>query len=160
METGFTHEVGVALAEALTFNKTLCMITLSDDYVFNIPSTKIETLGVPAYEAFSAKMRVNTNIILNLPPFDSSSSADESIRESPDKLCIEQQLNHVGRGKLLSSSQTTKGEWVNGLHELDSNNVDEGAAFRISYLYRLPQLDLGMCFNDATNSGLVWFGFL
>jgi hypothetical protein len=153
METGFTDEVGVALAEALTFNKTLCCITLSDDSVFNRPPTKFETLGVPAYEAFSAMLRVNTSIDLNFPPFDSASSGDESLRKSHDQMRIEQRLNYVGRGELLSSSQTTKGEWVDALHELDSCGYDESPTFQVSCLYSLLQLDPGMCFGDANNSG-------
>jgi hypothetical protein len=56
MENGFTDEAGVALAEALTVNKTLRMIPLSE-----------ATLGIQACEAFNAVLRVNTSIVLNLP---------------------------------------------------------------------------------------------
>jgi hypothetical protein len=155
METGFTDEVGVALAEALTFNKTLRSITLlSDESVFSNPPTQIETLGVSAYEAFSAMLRVNTRIILNIPPFDSTSGGDEGLRESHDQLRIEQRWNHVGRGKLLSSSRTARGEWVEALNDVDSSyDVVESAAFQVSCLYSLLRLDPGVCFNDSTTSG-------
>jgi hypothetical protein len=46
MESCFTDEVGVALAEALTVNKTLRKLTLSE-----------ATLGTQTYEAFSAILR-------------------------------------------------------------------------------------------------------
>jgi hypothetical protein len=57
--TDEADEVGVALAEALTVNESLRILTLSE-----------ATLGSQAYDAFSAMMRVNTSIVLKLPPFD------------------------------------------------------------------------------------------
>jgi hypothetical protein len=157
LDHGFTDEVGVALAKALMSNTNLRTITLSVDAVLDEPiatTRNIETLGVPAYEAFSAMLRVNTSITLELPRFDSA-GGDESLRDSRDQMRIEQGLNRVGRGKLLSSSQTTRKEWVDALHKLDSYNfnVDESPTFRIGCLHSLLQLDPGMCFNDASNSG-------
>jgi hypothetical protein len=72
MDDGFTDEAGVALAEALTVNKTLRMIiTLSEG-----------TLGNQTYEAFSAMLRVNTSIVLNHLPRFKTASADGRLRES------------------------------------------------------------------------------
>jgi hypothetical protein len=63
MENDFTDEVGVALAEALTVKKTLCRIYLS----VGVGRGKAK-LGAPTYDAFSAMMRVNTSLVLDLPP--------------------------------------------------------------------------------------------
>jgi hypothetical protein len=68
MENGYNDEAGVALAEALTVNQTLREIILSvipsrgDHYVYNKAS-----LGDQSYKAFSAMLRVNTNLLLDLP---------------------------------------------------------------------------------------------
>jgi tagatose-1,6-bisphosphate aldolase len=68
MENGFKDEAGVALAKALTVNKTLRKITLSvDPFRFQVHNRV--ALGAPAYEAFSAMLRVNTSLVLELPPF-------------------------------------------------------------------------------------------
>jgi hypothetical protein len=53
LEISFTTFAIVALAEALTSNKTLRKITLSVDSVFNLPPRKRVTLGAQAYEAFA-----------------------------------------------------------------------------------------------------------
>jgi hypothetical protein len=72
MEAGFTDEAGVALAETLTVNKSLCDIFLSV-----LPSHGIRrvdnkpTFGAQSYEAFiSAMLRVNTSLMLDLPSFE------------------------------------------------------------------------------------------
>jgi hypothetical protein len=140
MENGFTNEAGIALAEALTVNKTLRKIKLYTDV--RLPLQQVHnqaTLGVKAYEAFSAMLRVNTNLVLKLPPFETA-GADEMLRESHDQLRIEQRLNNVGRGRLLASRQMTGGQWVDALHELNSGNVDDSPAFRVSCLYSLLRL--------------------
>jgi hypothetical protein len=67
MENGFTDEAGVALAEALTINNTLRTITLC--LPGKARTTAIATFGVPAYVALSAMMRVNTSLVVKLPPF-------------------------------------------------------------------------------------------
>jgi urocanate hydratase len=130
MENGFTDEAGVALAEALTINKTLRKITLSSE---------VTTFGAQVYEAFSAMMRVNTGLIVELPQFKTH-GADERLLEARNQMIIEQQLNQAGRGKLLSSSLTTREEYVDALHMLSSNNVDDSPTFRISCLYSLLRL--------------------
>jgi hypothetical protein len=102
------------------------MITLSEPSNFDAQS----------YNAFSAMLRVNTNLVLELPSFETS-GGDGSLRESRKQMIIEQQLNKVGRGKLLSSSQTTREEWVNSLHQISSNNADDSPTFQVSCLYSL-----------------------
>jgi hypothetical protein len=147
MEDGFTDEVGVALAEALTTNKFLHTITLDDTpcgpplrrYVHNKAA-----LGVSAYEAFGAMLRVNTDLNLNLPPFNDTAD-DKGLVDSRDQVRIEQELNYVGRGYLLSSSQTTREEWVDALDELNSDNIDESPEFNVSCLYSLLRLNPGAC---------------
>jgi uncharacterized protein YoaH (UPF0181 family) len=70
MEGGFTDEAGVALAGALTINKTLRMVLLDDDLFVSDPDHTKASLGGEAYEAFGAMLRVNTSIKLDLPTFD------------------------------------------------------------------------------------------
>jgi hypothetical protein len=131
----------VALAEALTVNKTLRSIILDAEPVTLGTFNKIATFGCQAYEAFSAMLRVNTSINLEFPPFDDA-SGDQTLVDSRNQMRIELRLNKVGRGKLLSSSQTTKEEWVDALHELSSNEVDdESDAFRLSCVFGLFRLN-------------------
>jgi hypothetical protein len=137
-ENGFTDEAGVALAEALTVNKTLRKITLTANAFLPQAHTQA-TLGVQSYEAFTTMLRTNTTLNLELPPFETA-GADERLRESRDQLHIEDRLNKAGRGKLLASSQTTKEEWVDALHELNSDNVDFPPALQVSCLYSLLRL--------------------
>jgi hypothetical protein len=69
------------LAEALTVNKTLRKITLS---TIVRPSRQVldrASLAAPAYEAFSAMLRVNMSLVLELPPYEPT-DADERLRES------------------------------------------------------------------------------
>jgi hypothetical protein len=132
---GFADEAGVALAEALTVNKTLCKITLSVQpvlpVVFGSTLHNAATLGSPAYEASSAMLRVNTS--LRVPPFDDT-IADQKLLDSHNQMVIEQGLNHVGRERLFSSSQTTRKEWVDALDELNSySNVDETPEFNVTW---------------------------
>jgi hypothetical protein len=108
-----------------------------DDNLFDIdPVHNKAYLGAQAYEAFGAMLRVNASIELKLPlpPFDDAVE-DQKLDDSRNQMRIEQGLNHVGRGKLLSSSLTTRKEWVDALHELSSYVVDESSAFRVSCLY-------------------------
>jgi hypothetical protein len=130
MDNGFTDKAGVALAKPLTFNKTLCNITLSDQHL------------VPAavYDAFSAMMRVNTSLVLKLPPFETS-GADEMLADSRNQMHIEQRLNRVGRGRRMVLHQATREDWVYSLHEVSSYNVDDSHAFQGSCLYSLLRLN-------------------
>jgi hypothetical protein len=121
----------VALAKALTVNKTLRKIDLHHCEA---------TLGAQAYEAFSAMLRVNTNLVLKLPPFGPD-GADERLNGSRKQMRIELRLNQVGRGRLLASRQTTREEYVDALNELNSYNVDESPAFQVSCLYSLLRLN-------------------
>jgi hypothetical protein len=144
-ENGFTDEAGVALAKALTVNKTLRMVILSTvQPVHGRDVHNKATLGAKSYEAFSVMLRTNTNLNLELPPFENA-GADEKLSESFLQLLIEQQLNQAGRGRLLASSQTTKEEWVDALHELNSCNVDFPPAFQVSCLFSLLRLHPDTC---------------
>jgi hypothetical protein len=146
MKNSFTNEGAVALAEALTVNRALRKITLSDT-----PCRRrlrcgqvrdANTLSSPGYDAFSAMLCVNTSLVLELPTF---TGGDERIVDSRNQVRIEQRLNHVGRGRLLSSSQTPREEWVDALYALNSSNVDETPDFNISCLYRLLRLNPATC---------------
>jgi hypothetical protein len=126
------------------------MINVSDtvhDIRRNVHSKA--ALGASAYETFSAMMRVNIPRTLNLPPYGVPvAGADERLVESHEQMLIEQRLNKVGRGRLLSSRQTTRGEYVNALHELDSFNVDyrNGSPdLNISCMYILLRLNPAIC---------------
>jgi hypothetical protein len=129
MEDTFTDEAGVALAEALTVNKKLRIITLSG-----------ATVGTQAYEAFSAMLRVNTSLVLKLPPFETV-GADERLLRSQQQMVIEQRLNKVGRGRLMVSKETTREAYVDALHGLNTYNVDDSHAFQVSCLYSLLRLN-------------------
>jgi hypothetical protein len=131
----------VALAEALTVNKTLRMLTLSES-----------TLSAQAYDAFSAMLRVNTNLVLRIPPVETAGGggggADEETRlvNARKQMAIEQRLNNVGRGKLLSSSQTPRKEWVDALNNLNSDSsVNEIPEFNVSCLFSLLRLNPSVC---------------
>jgi hypothetical protein len=132
----FNDEAGVVLAEALTVNTTLRMLTLAG--YGNVHHNAI------FYEAFSAMLRVNTYLVLELPPSDDACD-DQRLVDSRNQMRIEQGLNNVGRGRLLSSSQTPRKEWVDALDELNSKNVDESPEFNVSCLYSLLGLNPATC---------------
>jgi hypothetical protein len=153
MEDGFTDEAGVALAEALTINKTLRVLSLDDDFFTVDPDHSKASLGAQAYEAFGAMLRVNTSIKLDLPTFDDA-VGDQKDFEHLKQMRIEQLLNAVGRGRLLVSNQTPREDWVNALQELNAPNND---AFKVGCLYSLLRLNPSVCLlevNDTTNFGL------
>jgi hypothetical protein len=137
MENGFTDEAGVVLAEALTVNKTLRKIKLAVSMRPNFRVRNKAHLGVHAYEAICAMLRTNTNLWLSVPPLCTTSSRDERIIESRKQMRIEQRLNTVGRGTLLSSSNTPREAWVDALQELNSKNIDD--PLKVSCLYSLLQ---------------------
>jgi hypothetical protein len=138
VESGFTNEAGVALAEALTVNKTLCKITLFGNL---FPVQSQDTLGVQSYEAFSAMLRVHTCLNLKLSPFKTA-DADFRLVKCRNQMRIEQRLNKRGRGRLLSSSiQTIKEEWVDALYKLSMYDCDDPSAFRLSCVFSLLRLD-------------------
>jgi hypothetical protein len=161
MDAGFTDAVGVALAEALTVNKTLRKIKLSVKNVHGSTSPNKAALGAPVYEALSAMLRVNTSLILKLTPLktDETDVANERLIQSYNQMIIEQLLNRFGRGRLLTSSNhTTREDWVNALHELSiyPNNVNDAGAFQVSCLYSLLRLQPAICMlrvDDSSDSG-------
>jgi hypothetical protein len=145
VENGFTDEMGVALAEALMVNKNLRKITLS---ARNHRGRNAATLGVPAYDALSAMMRVNTSFAMELPSFMGTDGVNvERLLESRNEMRIEQRLNQVGRGRLLASRQTTREGYVDALHELNISNVDDSPGFQVSCLYSLLRLHPAVCMS-------------
>jgi hypothetical protein len=143
MMNALTNEAGVALAEALSANKTLRKITL-----YLRPSSQgqgADLLSAPVYEAFCAMLRVNTTLLLELSSSDDAGGRDRRLVDSRNQMRIEQELNYVGRGRLLSSSQTPREEWVDALNELNSSNVDESPEFIVSCLYSLLRLNPATC---------------
>jgi hypothetical protein len=126
----------------LTINKTLSRISLSVDDSYTHEKAKF---GGPTYEAFRAMLCVNTYIIVSLPPTDDASSSDQKLVESRNQMRIEQELNLVGRGRLLSPSQTPRKEWVDALIRLNYNNIDESPQFSVSCLYSLLRLNPATC---------------
>jgi hypothetical protein len=138
-----TDEAGVVLAEALTVNKTLRKLTLSGSSQVNNNAT----FGAPVFDAFSAMLRLNTSLVLKLPPFDDAAGDDQRLFDSRNQMRIEQGLNGVGRGRLLASSQTPRKEWVDALNELNSSGVDETPEFNISCLYSLLRLNPATCMS-------------
>jgi hypothetical protein len=142
IENGFTDEAGVALAEALTVNATLRMITVS---VIN-PSPNTHALGVQSYEAFTDMLRINTSLVMELLPFEID-GGDERLDDSYNQMRIEQRLNKVGRGRLLASRQTPREDYVDALNELNSYHVDDSPAFQVSCLYSLLGLHPAVCMS-------------
>jgi hypothetical protein len=147
MENGFTDEAGVALAEALAVNETLRKISLSvHPVVANESFPNTDELGAPSYEASSAMLRVNTSTNLEFPPFPAHyAGGDRGLLGSRNQMVIEMQLNRVGRGRLLASSQTTREEYVVALHELNSNRPSP--AFKVCCLYSLLRLCPAVCMS-------------
>jgi hypothetical protein len=160
MENGFTDEAGVALAGALTVNKTLRKVVLANVLRSDHQVQNKATVGVQAYEAFSAMLRVNTSLTLQLPPFNTA-GGDRRVLESHNQMCIEAHLNKAGRGELLSSSQKTRAAWVDALQKLNAIYVTQPyystPAFQVSCLFSLLRLNPAVCMlqpNDTSNSGL------
>jgi hypothetical protein len=132
----FTNEAVVLLAAALTVNKTLRTINL---YLHTRPRAQdADASCVPVYGAFSAMLRVNTSLVLSLPPFYDA-GGDQRLVDSRNQMRIEQRLNHVGRG------QTTREEWVDALDELKSSHADETPEFNVSCLCSLLRLNPATC---------------
>jgi hypothetical protein len=138
--SNFSNDAIVALAEALTVNTRLHVVRLHDTY----------GLGAPAYEAFGAMHRVNTNISLELSPYVND-IGDERRLELYNQMRIEQRLNSAGRGTLLSVDHSPREEWVHALHELNATNANanESPAFEISCLYSLLRLNPNVCSSQV-----------
>jgi hypothetical protein len=156
MENGFTDEAGVALAEALTVNKTLHTINLSA-MVFDSNEHTKAVLGASTYEAFTAMLRVNTSLVLGLPPFKDTGGDHKRDKKHFNQMVIELRLNKVGRGRLLASRQTTREEWVDALHKLSTyDDVNDSPSFDVSCLYSLLRLNPAICLlklDGTTNPG-------
>jgi hypothetical protein len=138
MEDGFTDEAGVALAEALTINKTLRVLLLDDSLFANDHVNTKASLGAQACEAFGTMLRVNTSIKLKLPVLHAAVGDRKAVNHY-NQMLIEQRLNEVGRRRLLASSQTPREEWVDALQELIAPNDDD--LFEVSCLYSLLRLN-------------------
>jgi hypothetical protein len=137
MENGFTDEGGVALAEALTVNKTLRKVKLAISMRTTFRVRNKAHLGVHAYEAICAMLRVNTNLFLSVPPC--TAGGDERLLQSRKQMSIEKRLNEVGRGTLLSSIDTPREAWLDALQELNHKDIDD--TLKVSCLYSLLQLN-------------------
>jgi hypothetical protein len=94
-------------------------------------------LGVHAYEAICAMLRVNTNLFLSVPPC--TAGGDERLLQSRKQMSIEKRLNEVGRGTLLSSIDTPREAWLDALQELNHKDIDD--TLKVSCLYSLLQLN-------------------
>jgi hypothetical protein len=102
-------------------------------------SSLVTNFGAQVYEAFSAMLRVNTSLVLE-PPLFETDGADEIVLDARNQMEIELRLNQAGRGRLLSSSLTTREEYVDALHELNTYNAEDSPAFQVSCLYSLLRL--------------------
>ena len=105
---------------------------IADDPVLNP-----HALGACAYEAFSAMLRGNNDLNVELPPI-CSASCDQKLLESRKQMIIEQRLNEVGRGYL-----STREGWVTALHELSS--YDASPSFEVSCMYSFLRLNPEVC---------------
>jgi hypothetical protein len=144
-------EVSLAFANALRTNTCLRYLTLS-----------YSGLSVRANEAFSTMLRENTNVVVNiergtLQPGDPTFDSFQQVR-------IEQLLNQVGRGGLLSLSQTST-EWVDALNELNLLSkctcpcspciCHNTPAFHVSCMYSLLRMYPSALFGEGSDINRV-----
>lgn len=150
---GLTDALGVALATALTTNTTLQHLFLSDQCV-SPPTYKQSHMGVAAYHAMSAMLRVNTQLqltnptapeALQLPVSTSRNVRAHQIRRAFQQLCIEKRLNAVGRGRLLAAYQTTRTEWVDSIIALSAFD-----SLQVDCTFSLLQLNPLLCPTTTT----------
>jgi hypothetical protein len=155
--TGFTDDVGVALAETLEVNTTLQELVLVEQWDHGIVT--VDNMCIPAYQALRKMLRVNTSVVLKLPVrLDVTDHRwiddppTDSARPYYDRMRIEMRLNAAGRGRLmLAGSQVSRAAWVNTLHELiaqeddDNHDVDD---LRVDCLYTLLKLNPSLCQLD------------
>jgi hypothetical protein len=92
--------------------------------------------------SFSAMLRVNTSLVLQLPTIDTA-VRDERLIESHNQMLIEQRLNEVGRERLLpSSNHTTTEEWGRYPARFEQPCCQRSPAlFKVSCLYSLLRLN-------------------
>jgi hypothetical protein len=134
--------VGVALANALTHNSTLRFFTFGG-----------LALRFPVYEAFSAMLRINTSVVVKVN--SSVNGDDQRLVDSHNQMCIEQRLNQVGRGNLLSPSQT-KTMWMDALDKLNliSRKAGDTIELHVSCLYSLLCMNPSALFGDGRSFNL------
>jgi hypothetical protein len=92
------------------------------------------------------------SLVLHSLPSSATACGDERLRESRNQMIIEQRLNQVDRGRLSSSSQTTREEWIDALHELSSNDVDDSPTFLGQLPIQLAPIVPGRLHVILTNS--------
>jgi hypothetical protein len=92
---------------------------------------EVEKLYVLAYR----RMSIAGTIIYNSTPIISKKCDFLIEKDQEDAPC------NVGRGRSLASILTTREEWVDALHELNSRDVDDPRAFRGCCLYSLLRLN-------------------
>ena len=92
---------------------------------------------------------------MEFPTFDDIVSSERLVNFR-NEMRIEQRLIEVSRGRLLSSSQTPREEWVDALHDLSAYNGNVSSPFDLSCLYSLIRLHPNLCLlelNDTANPG-------
>jgi hypothetical protein len=155
--TGFSDEMGVTLAKALTVNTTMAQICLRNTCKASNSayhsSQPPNTLGAEAYKAFIAMLKINMNIRLKLPNLESDADSETRVQQS--LMRIERNLNEAYCGSLVASNQTTREEWVNALQRLndscEKNEINCGTgSFHLSCVYSMLQLNPGLCQAGAT----------
>ena len=150
--TGFSDEMGVALAKALTVNTTMVWIDLQNTYTTSNsayhPSQPPNTLGAEAYKEFIAMLKINMNVRLKLPNL--KSDADSETRVQQSLMRIESNLNEAYCGSLVTSNQTTREEWVNALQRLNDSCKNDGASFHLSCVYSMLQRNPSLCQAGVT----------
>ena len=143
--TGFTDALGVALAQALQVNTTLKELVMVDQWDYGFRTT--DHMNISAYQALRNMLRVNTNVVLQVPDLDARWSPDlvDMVRPHYDRMLIEMRLNAAGRGGLMLGSQASKAAWVKTLHELI---VQDDDVLQVDCLYTLLKLNPSICQLD------------
>jgi hypothetical protein len=151
--TGFTDEMGVALAKALTVNTTLRGISVVDEYDLfdNLePEHPRSAFGAKAFKALASMLKTNTKVEIDLPQ-PRSEDTDKGTRTHFFQYVIEYMLNKAGRGTLLSSNLTTRRDWINALDDMNVRASDNECVseFHLSCVYSMLQLNPNMCQGDT-----------
>ncbi len=88
LQDGFTDEAGLALAEALTMNRTLRKMVLNTDRVMaNHDEDNKAAFSAKSYEAFAAILRVNNSVTFALPTFDDA-NVNEMATNCYNQQCV------------------------------------------------------------------------
>jgi hypothetical protein len=144
--TGFTDDLGVALAQALQVNTSLKELILVDQWDYGFRTT--DHMNIAAYQALRNMLRVNTSVVLKIPNFDTrwSPGLADSLVRSYYRMLIEMRLNAAGRGGLMLGSQASKAAWVRTLHELIVQDNDDDS--QVDCLFTLLKLNPSICQLD------------